>query len=70
MTNTALFTRISNLPHPLQKEVLDYIEFIILKYSKPEMKKHPKAGCMQGTFSLSTDFNEPLEDFNEYMKWK
>ena len=68
MTNTALFTRISNLPHPIQNEVMDYIEFIIQKYSKMETKKHPKAGCMQGTFTLSPDFNVPLEDFNEYMK--
>ncbi|MBM4166865.1 MAG: DUF2281 domain-containing protein [Ignavibacteria bacterium] len=31
-------------------------------------KKHPKAGCMKGTFILSPDFDEPLEDFKEYME--
>lgn len=31
-------------------------------------KKHPKAGCMKGVFTyMSDDFNEPLEDFKEYM---
>ena len=31
-------------------------------------KKHPYAGCMKGIFTnMSDDFNEPLEDFKEYM---
>ena len=31
-------------------------------------KKHPRAGCMKGVFTyMSDDFNEPLEDFKEYM---
>jgi len=31
-------------------------------------KKHPYAGCMKGTFTyMSDDFNEPLEEFKEYM---
>jgi hypothetical protein len=31
-------------------------------------KKHPQAGCMKGVFTyMSDDFNEPLEDFKEYM---
>jgi len=31
-------------------------------------RKHPKAGCMKGTFTyMSDDFNEPLDEFKEYM---
>ena len=31
-------------------------------------KKHPHAGSMKGTFTyMSDDFNEPLEEFKEYM---
>jgi hypothetical protein len=30
-------------------------------------KKHPKAGCMKGTFVMAPDFDESLEDFKEYM---
>jgi hypothetical protein len=33
------------------------------------IQKHkilPKAGCMKGTFAIQPDFNEPLEDFEEY----
>ncbi|MBN2486439.1 MAG: DUF2281 domain-containing protein [Bacteroidales bacterium] len=68
MTNTALYTRISTLPKSIQDEVFDFIEFLINK-NKPKIAKvHPKAGCMQGVFKMSKDFNEPLEDFSEYMK--
>jgi len=32
------------------------------------IKKHPHAGCLKGIFTyMSDDFNEPLEDFKEYM---
>jgi hypothetical protein len=32
------------------------------------MYKHPYAGCMSGTFGqMSDDFNEPLDDFKDYM---
>jgi hypothetical protein len=35
---------------------------------KKYVKKHPQAGCMKGVFTyMSDDFNEPLEDFKEYM---
>ena len=68
MTNTALYTRISTLPRPVQNELLDYMEFLIVKYKGKKEKKHPKAGCMKGTFKMSADFNEPLDDFKEYMQ--
>ena len=31
------------------------------------LKKTPKLGCMKGKIWMSDDFNEPLEDFKEYM---
>lgn len=31
-------------------------------------KKHSlKFGCLKGVFKMSEDFDEPLEDFKEYM---
>lgn len=69
MTNTALFTRISSLPKSIQDEVNDFAEFLIQKKHKPSLKNiHPKAECMQGIFKMRADFNEPLDDFNDYMK--
>lgn len=66
MTTTFL-SQLNSLPAPIQKEAIDYIEFLIQKYSKPKTKKHPKAGCMKGTFVIKEDFNEPLEEFKDYM---
>ena len=67
MTNTALFTRISGLPRSIQNELMDYVDFLLQKHKFKKDKKHPKAGCMQGTFKMSSDFNAPLADFKEYM---
>ncbi|MDP2889126.1 MAG: DUF2281 domain-containing protein [Bacteroidota bacterium] len=44
------------------------MEFLIQKHKPLGSKIHPKAGCMKGTFQMSPDFNEPLDDFKEYMK--
>ena len=68
MTNTTLYTKISSLPLPIQNEIVDYMEFLIQKHKNKNAKIHPKAGCMQGVFKMSADFNEPLEDFKEYTK--
>ena len=29
---------------------------------------HPRFGCLAGKIQLAPDFDEPLEDFNEYME--
>jgi len=42
--------------------------YVIVKPQSNAIKKHPHAGCMKGTFTyMSDDFNEPLEEFKEYM---
>jgi hypothetical protein len=68
MTDPSLYTKISALPQTIQKEVIDYMEFLIQKHKHQSIKIHPKAGCMKGFFKMSPDFNEPLIDFKEYME--
>ena len=68
MTDIQFYTKISTLPLPIQKEIVDYMEFLIQKHKQQGTKIHPKAGCMQGVFKMSPDFNEPLDDFKEYME--
>jgi hypothetical protein len=65
MSDSLLFSKLSSLPQNLKVEVIDYIEFLEKKYNTA--KKHPKAGCMKGTFKMANDFDEPLDDFKEYM---
>ncbi|MEI6488977.1 MAG: DUF2281 domain-containing protein [Bacteroidota bacterium] len=67
MKNTALISKISILPNSIKNELLDYMEFLIKKHKSDKSRKHPKAGCMKGTFELTSDFNAPINDFKEYM---
>ena len=32
-----------------------------------ELKKVPVFGCAKGQFKMAADFDEPLDDFREYM---
>jgi len=42
---------------------------VILTFTpaKTEQKKVPVFGCAKGQFRMAEDFDEPLEDFKEYM---
>jgi hypothetical protein len=69
MSDLSLYLKISLLPNSLKSEINDFIDFLREKKLKNEgsSMKHPKAGCMKGTFKLSSDFDKPLDDFKEYM---
>ena len=70
MSDLGLYIRISMLPGKLKTEISDYMDFLISKrlHKKKFFERHPKAGCMKGTFKMSPDFDEPLDDFKEYME--
>jgi hypothetical protein len=68
MNDSIILTKLNELPETLKKEVLDFIDFLIKKQETVSVEKHPTAGCMKGTFIMKDDFDEPLEDFQEYMK--
>lgn len=57
-----------------QSEVIDFIEFLESKRAKQKAgyasssQKKRTFGCMRGLVThMSDDFDEPLEDFAEYM---
>ena len=68
MQDDVLYNRFISLPHNLKNELLDYMEFLIFKQKPLEVKNHPKAGCMKGMFVMMDDFDEPLDEFKEYMQ--
>ena len=53
----------------LKRDLSLYVDFLLTKqYEKPtEKKRVPVFGSAKGTFKMSADFNEPLDDFKEYM---
>jgi hypothetical protein len=67
-----LHNKINQLPPEFQDELLNYAEFLLQK-SKNEIKKTKidnnkrEFGCGKGMFVMSSDFDEPLNDFKEYM---
>jgi hypothetical protein len=68
MSETELLNRVSILPENLKTEVSDYVDFLISKYLNKESSGKPlKFGMMKGTFEMKSDFDEPLDDFKEYM---
>jgi len=74
MTAIALNQKFEMLPLNKQQEVVDFIDFLLSSLSTADTTndvdahKHPYAGCMNGTFGkMSHDFNEPLDDFKDYM---
>jgi hypothetical protein len=67
MEATVLEHKVKLLPFEVRHEVSDYLDFLLYKYRNRKAVK-PYAGCMKGTITwMSDDFNEPLDDFKEYM---
>jgi len=73
--DTEILQTLTHMPEPLKQEVLHYAKYLIENYlesqsgeEQPQIKR--RAGILKGTFvlPLSDDFDEPLEDFKEYME--
>ena len=70
MENVALYTKLAILPENMRSEVSDFIDFLLnkaLKEKKNTIIPKPKFGSAKGTFKINNDFDEPLEDFKDYM---
>jgi hypothetical protein len=64
METTLLVQKIQQLPPELQEKAAEFVEQLI---QKSQAIRHPKAGFLKGTFEMKADFDEPLDDFEEYM---
>lgn len=79
MIETAILKNVEKLPDSVKQAVLDYTEFLVSRYAKeasedtketPEEEESPKRGgfgIWKGKIWMSDDFDEPLEDFQDYM---
>lgn len=67
MNNRELLTLIENLPDNLKKQVEDFVLFLQLKARKKKIPLKEMEGKWEGLIKLKPDFDEPLEDFKEYM---
>jgi hypothetical protein len=69
--DSLLFSKINQLPEALKTEAIDFIDFLISKSKKKEREPVKKSkrqfGSLKGKIVMSPDFDEPLEDFKDYM---
>lgn len=67
-----IFQTVLKMPESLKKEILHYAEYLIEKYTKHESSQEQFEqlhgyGSWAGQIVMSDDFDQPLEDLNEYM---
>ena len=62
-----LFNNIDLLPQPKQAEIMDYIKEILSQENNHADINKPVFGSAKGRIYMSPDFDEPLEEFAEYM---
>jgi hypothetical protein len=72
MVSPKLIATLDKLPPNLQAEILHYAEYLATKYTQtlPDEtppKTYRQAGTMKGMFTMSKDFDAPLEDLKDYM---
>jgi hypothetical protein len=67
MTDIRIYSKISALPNNLKREVSDFVEFLQIKNGKSLQKKKRVFGYVKGSVTLKPGFDDPLEDFKEYM---
>jgi len=67
MSDLQIYTELLSLPENLKEEVKDFIGFLKSKSKEKVEIKERKFGYAKGFFEMSDDFDEPLEDFKEYM---
>ena len=67
MTNTSLKLEINSLPKSLRDEVADFVDFLKKKTKTKSKLKTREFGFAKGKIKLSSDFDAPLDEFNEYI---
>jgi Protein of unknown function (DUF2281) len=65
MDNIILYTKLSNLPDSMKLEVANFIDFLLNKNKKPSKHK-AKFGSAKGMFKMKKNFDDPIDDFNDY----
>lgn len=69
MTDLKLYTKISTLPESLKTEVIDFIDFISTKRTSSSKKaaKGRTYGYAKDSIILKPGFDDPIQDFKDYM---
>jgi hypothetical protein len=67
MTDVQLYTKLSALPPDLKKEAEDFIDFLLSKIKSQPVNQLREPGLAKGLITMKDNFDDPLEEFEEYM---
>ncbi|MFW5759312.1 MAG: DUF2281 domain-containing protein [Bacteroidota bacterium] len=67
MKDIQLYSEISALPASMKQEVKDFVDFLKTKKKSGAKIKEREFRCSKGFFKMHDDFDEPLDDFKNYM---
>jgi hypothetical protein len=67
MSDTSLYLDYQCLPEDQRKELLAYLETLKKKSRKKMSPAKRKFGALKGKFKVPVDFNQPLDDFKDYI---
>ncbi len=67
MSDAALISHITALPENLKSEVADFVAFLEQKHRPEKKVKERQLGGLKGVFKMAPDFDEPLEEFKDYI---
>lgn len=67
MDNIIMYNKLASLPENLKLEVAKFIDSLLDKTSKEQNITKPTFGSAKGMFNMKPDFDEPLEDFKDYL---
>jgi|AntRauTorcE11897_2_1112592.scaffolds.fasta_scaffold15051_2 hypothetical protein len=66
MSDINLYSKLAMLPDELKDEADDFLEFLKTKMEKNKESNVKKAGLAKGLIEMKQDFDEPLNDFEDY----
>lgn len=67
MDTSILIKEIETLPPALKEEVKDFVGYLKSKKSNISKERKPVLGSGKGTFVIKEGFDDPIDDFAEYM---
>ena len=67
MNSIAAFIKLSRLPQHLQQKVMDFIDTLLKNVENKNEPARPRFGSGKGMFKMKPGFDEPLNDFSDYM---
>ncbi|MCX6155011.1 MAG: DUF2281 domain-containing protein [Candidatus Kapabacteria bacterium] len=65
--DTLLLEKIDSLPESLISEVDIFVDYLLFKTSIKNEEPQRTPGFLKGKVWMADDFDEPLEEFKEYM---